>query len=619
MSAKAKRTERKSNHGQDAGEKQMKRVDRVYGIPLLFVLAVVPLLTMMGTYRSGIGKYLWASGTAFFDFFLVYKSRSLMMAGILILILICVLLYSGNRGHWTRDQQVGLVLVSLFFLMAVISTLAAAERSEALFGGYEQMEGLFVVVAYIACFMFACLFVSDVDWVQVLLRTLLASSLVLSLLGALQAFGIDYLTSDSTFSFFTMFMRQLPENFAGISASFGEGVSYATLYNPNYVGTYVALVLPVTVLLGLWEKKVLFRVMAVVSSVLQLVMLAGAQSMTGLIGVASGALLAVVFLFADGKKNRRVLIGVLGGGMVMTAGVLFLNPGILNRFTSSTISKCSERISSMVSTDHALRIDLDSGKQIWLKWKPSEEIYNFTVTDEEGRELTLTGDTFQGVKIQGEAYRDIVMASTKTQLEIGDQTDYYDVLRLTAEEAYSWDFVKVDGRLRYVNRVGKLDQLHEVEAMGFKGHYDLATNRGYIWSRTLPLLKETWLLGVGPDNFVYAFPNDDYVGKVNCGFDGQIVTKPHNMYMQIWVQYGMPACLALAALYLLFAFNTFRRCFRKGTLTYIEKVNIALLCGVTGYMAAGLANDSTICVAPVFWILLGLGYSMGRVRHHNSQ
>ena len=50
------------------------------------------------------------------------------------------------------------------------------------------------------------------------------------------------------------------------------------------------------------------------------------------------------------------------------------------------------------------------------------------------------------------------------------------------------------------------------------------------WSRTFPLLKRALLLGVGQDNFAYAFPNDDYVGKVNCGFNEQIVTKPHNMY-----------------------------------------------------------------------------------------
>ena len=31
--------------------------------------------------------------------------------------------------------------------------------------------------------------------------------------------------------------------------------------------------------------------------------------------------------------------------------------------------------------------------------------------------------------------------------------------------------------------------------------------------------------------------------------------------------------------------------------------------GTTAYMVSGLANDSIVCVAPVYWILLGVGYA----------
>jgi len=41
-----------------------------YMLPLVLAVAVVPLLTMMTSYSSGIGKYTWASGGSFVDFFL---------------------------------------------------------------------------------------------------------------------------------------------------------------------------------------------------------------------------------------------------------------------------------------------------------------------------------------------------------------------------------------------------------------------------------------------------------------------------------------------------------------------------------------------------------------------
>ena len=40
-----------------------------YMLPLVLAVAVVPLLTMMTAYSSGIGKYTWASGGSFVDFF----------------------------------------------------------------------------------------------------------------------------------------------------------------------------------------------------------------------------------------------------------------------------------------------------------------------------------------------------------------------------------------------------------------------------------------------------------------------------------------------------------------------------------------------------------------------
>ena len=56
-------------------------------------------------------------------------------------------------------------------------------------------------------------FVSSERWVNLLVNTLLCGSLVLSLLGALQVMGWDYMTAKGLLPFFTMFVKNLPENF----------------------------------------------------------------------------------------------------------------------------------------------------------------------------------------------------------------------------------------------------------------------------------------------------------------------------------------------------------------------------------------------------------------------
>ena len=64
-----------------------------YMLPLVLAVAVVPLLTMMTSYSSGIGKYTWASGGSFVDFFLGFKRGALILLGAVIIILFCASLH----------------------------------------------------------------------------------------------------------------------------------------------------------------------------------------------------------------------------------------------------------------------------------------------------------------------------------------------------------------------------------------------------------------------------------------------------------------------------------------------------------------------------------------------
>ena len=211
-----------------------------YMLPLVLAVAVVPLLTMMTAYSSGIGKYTWASGGSFVDFFLGFKRGALILLGAVIIILFCAAQWMRVQAKavWTtKNQKIVLILLAVFWGVTAISALLADEKIDALFGGFEQMEGILVVTAYVALFCLAYFLLSSENKIQVIVHALLIGSLILSVLGALQAFGVDYLANDVTTPFFTMFMHTLPKKFNGITASFGKGVSYATLYNPNYVGS----------------------------------------------------------------------------------------------------------------------------------------------------------------------------------------------------------------------------------------------------------------------------------------------------------------------------------------------------------------------------------------------
>jgi len=64
------------------------------------------------------------------------------------------------------------------------------------------------------------------------------------------------------------------------------------------------------------------------------------------------------------------------------------------------------------------------------------------------------------------------------------------------------EFVYKNGKLQIVGYNGKLTDIREVETFGFKGKKSFASGRGYIWSRTIPLLRKALFIGYGSDTFI---------------------------------------------------------------------------------------------------------------------
>ena len=143
--------------------------------------------------------------------------------------------------------------------------------------------------------------------------------------------------------------------------------------------------------------------------------------------------------------------------------------------------------------------------------------------------------------------------------------------------------------------------------------------RGYIWGRTIPLLKDYLLLGAGPDNFPFEFPQHDYLGKWWAyGTTNMVVDKPHNLYLQIFMNEGGIALLAflvMAGAYLVDSIRLYA--WRKGH-TLPEILGIANCLAIIGYLFAGFFNDSVVSVAPIFWILFGAGVALNGLNRKTS-
>ncbi len=141
----------------------------------------------------------------------------------------------------------------------------------------------------------------------------------------------------------------------------------------------------------------------------------------------------------------------------------------------------------------------------------------------------------------------------------------------------------------------------------------LFSGRGFVWSRTLPLLKNTILLGNGPDTFPAYFPQNDIVGKLNAFYNIRpIIFNPHNMYIQTTLSGGVIALIALLISFFFYVKSSIKAFNKTENMDFIKITGAACFCGFLSFCITGFVNDSTVFVSPLFWVLFGIGIAMNK-------
>ncbi|NLV49052.1 MAG: O-antigen ligase family protein, partial [Clostridiaceae bacterium] len=155
------------------------------------------------------------------------------------------------------------------------------------------------------------------------------------------------------------------------------------------------------------------------------------------------------------------------------------------------------------------------------------------------------------------------------------------------------------------------NEMKDIPSIGFKGNEQFGSGRGYIWSRSLPLLKDTFWIGHGPDTFPMYYPQDDIIGKLNTFRDIRaVVDKPHSFYIQVAHNTGVISLLALLVLFGFYLIQSVKLYWkRRSSDTWVIAGKI-IMGAVLAYLITSIFNDSVIYVAPIFWTLLGAGFAV---------
>lgn len=641
----------------DMETSQVSRKMNKYLIPLFLVFGLVPLMTRYVEVENTMAAYTWfTSAATVADMSLYYRNLLFCMLGVVMLICVAGLFLRRKKMEKTvsfsyltaRAGQSSLLVwlpLLLYILLAMLSSFCSKYASFAINGTFGVYQTIFTLISYGLTAFYAYLFIREEKDVSQSLFALYVGMAVICLIGLSQFFGHDFFQTEFGESLI------LPSALQGKGAvSFNkEGNQvYSTLFNSNYIGSYAVLCAPLVVVSTCfaWKKKKR-NYTAVIGGaflfVALMLCLFGSQSRAGILILAVLALLMLVLFRKSLFKNTKTgilavaALVVLGGGGLSAAnaaseGVLFTR--ISNMFSGVFAQKQED--GSRKTGDYMIT-DIQTNKddviftyrgenlkiQFDLAGNPENE-HAFTVMDGNGTEIPYKREDKDSnfYRILDERFPECYLSivNFESMFEgFGFQlmtVEHRETGDLTMEWIFSRENLDGDGTYYYCNpQNGRFVKLSKAESADlFKDSF--LHNRGYIWNHTLPLLKYQILLGSGANTFAFDFPNDDYLGLYNSGHMKEYIDKPHNMYLQTFMETGGLSLLALLVFFVIYLVQSLRLYWKSDLGEYLLAVGAAILLGCTGYLFIGFVNDSMVVTAPLFWGLLGIGFA---VNHMNRQ
>lgn len=572
-------------------------------LPLILIVAMVPLIVRLKIIPlTGVSATLKANETINADLFSYYK-----MQWFLIFTTMGILMFA---YRYLIQKDISIKKTSLYYpmvgfiILVILSTIFATHGDVVLNGFMDRYEGAYVLIAYMICLFLAINFIDEEKQVKYILVSLGLSSLLLSTIGILQFFGHDIFSMELGKKL--IISSKYIDSIESMQVIFGIRNIYGTLNNPNYVGVYMSILFPLLCTIMLLSKDKLLKLFFGIISILSIINLFGSGSRTGIISLLLYIFLLVLVFRRRILKQWKVSLFLMVLLVIVFFGINKATEGMLKdrilAVKDLTSDAMISNLKDIVLEENRAKIVIDDYE---INIISGESGLSFIDKEGEVIETLIEGGLINFV-------------SEPYNIHSFNQVIYQEGLVLNSSIstnkniAYFNLIIDHNNEFRYLNYKGEIVDFKEVPYLGFEGRENMASNRGYIWSRSIPLLKDTIFIGNGPDTYALHFPQDDYLGRIQGGMPiNTLVDKPHNMYLQTAINTGIISLIAMLSIFFIYLKSSIKVYIKKKSYdNFFEIAGVSIFFAVCSYLMVGLLNDSVVSIAPVFWILLGTGMSI---------
>ena len=575
-------------------------------IPIALWFVIIPIIVKVKFYANPLADYPWYSNEATLaDFFLYYKSLFVTITGVLMLVILIWQISKMRRKDTLLNSDTRIFIpIGIYLLLAVLSSLLSDYGYFCVHGMPDQFETVWNIIGYVVALVYCYYVVTYHDADKSILSITFVGAALVGLICVLQFFKID--------------IYRMIYSGDGYTFSFKMGTVYGPFYNINYVGFYTLLLAPLFVALFVCCKKTIIRVITAILTVALIIALVGAESLAADVALVAVIVFAALFLLLKNTKTKKILwlpfivilIGIVGACIVAL-------PRVSAYITASNTEKTD--LENIFTNDDNVEIDY-KGEKLFVQMEQQDGTLAFKLCDQNQNavpcEYQSSADDYYYYTIHDERFSAITLTPA---IITNDPTTYGFMVTIDYKNWYFTNELSDDGTYYYYNDLGKISKLTadtpSADFAPLQNKSSLASGRGYIWNKTITLLKDYLFVGSGADTFALVYPNGDFVDKYNNGYDNMIISKPHCLYLQIAVQSGVLSLICFLVFYIWYFISSLRLYFKQRIDNPLVAAGFGILLGTLGYMISALANDSTITVAPVYWGLLGIGIGINhRIR-----
>jgi len=568
-------------------------------LPIIFFICIIPMLMGVKEVRlSELVNYFWITDNINYSLFSYVKYIAIVINTLITLIILTI---SILKKKITFKFNVFIILALLYGLFIIISTQTSQYKNLAYFGAPDRYEGMYVLLSYMVMFIYTLTIINNFKKFKIVLYAFIFSIGIMTFFGALEFFGFHLVEIE-----FIRKMLNLP-----IYAANNLGAQKTTslsLYSINYVGQYLALVIPLILFAYFAVKKPIFKMLFIAISYFALMCIFGSYSYASFIAII---LSLVIFLLL----YRKVVISQYKGTIILIVSLVLLY-FITNAFTSGLVSQRADILSPSYEGDkrevaqsrillnnidiikNNAFIDTDSEdfniiyKDKQFYFTDTKDLELQTIYNSETKKTYFANGTYSDFSFDIDNNRGIIgvfFAGKEFYLE-----EYVDTLKVYAFKGYLLDVV-------------------DIPKTKFQFPPTLFSGRGIIYNGLLPSTKEHLLFGNGADTTILSYPQNDIIGKINVFSRPNIlISKPHSLYLQILHDLGLFALLTFILLISLYAIKSIIL-YVKCDMDQKHMIGISLSVSIFAYLVASFCYDSTVHISPIFWTLLALGIIINKL------